>query len=73
MRKLFPQKSAKAQLPPVIVIAGTTVSLGVVRALGAMGVPVIVLYYADKDISYLSRFVQFHIRVPHPEQNEEEF
>jgi predicted ATP-grasp superfamily ATP-dependent carboligase len=60
-------------LPPAIVIGGTTVSLGVVRALGKEGVPVIVLHYEENDIAYHSRYAISHEKVPHPEYSEDQF
>jgi predicted ATP-grasp superfamily ATP-dependent carboligase len=60
-------------LPLAIVISGTTVSLGVVRALGKQGVPVVVVHYEDSDIACFSRYAISRERVPHPEHSEEQF
>jgi predicted ATP-grasp superfamily ATP-dependent carboligase len=44
--------------------------LGVIRALGRMGVPVIALYYRGDDMGFVSKYVQESIHVPHPESDE---
>lgn len=48
-------------------------ALGVVRSLGIMGVPVVVIYYRDQDFAYCSRYVKEKYRAPHPELAEKEF
>lgn len=63
----------KSDLPTAIVISGTTVSLGVVRALGKQGVPVVVVHYEDSDIACFSRYAIAREKVPHPERFEDEF
>ena len=63
----------KTDLPLAIVISGTTVSLGVVRALGKQGVPVVVVHYEDSDIACFSRYAISREKVPHPEHSEEQF
>jgi len=63
----------KTDLPLAIVISGTTVSLGVVRALGKQGVPVVVVHYEDSDIACFSRYVISSEKVPDPEHFEERF
>jgi predicted ATP-grasp superfamily ATP-dependent carboligase len=47
--------------------------LGVIRALGRMGVPVVAVHYDPRDMGYTSRYVKVSLRAPHPEQHEEEF
>lgn len=56
-----------------IVLSGQTTALGVVRSLGVMGVPVILVHYDDQDFAYRSRFVKASLRAPHPEHSEREF
>lgn len=56
---------------PAVILATHTTGLGVIRALGRMGVPVIVFYYDKKDMGYVSRFVVEKFHMPHPEQNQE--
>jgi len=56
-----------------IILAGHTMALGVVRSLGIMGVPIVLVHYHDQDFAYRSRFVKFSLRAPHPELSEKEF
>jgi predicted ATP-grasp superfamily ATP-dependent carboligase len=58
---------------PAIVISTYTMGLGVIRALGRMGVPVIAMYYDHRDMGYVSRYVREAIRVPHPAECEQQF
>lgn len=59
--------------PPAILVSGLTMALGVVRALGMMGVRVIVLHYDRRDTAHLSRWCSYQRSVPHPESCEAEF
>lgn len=56
-----------------IVLSGHTMALGVVRSLGTMGVPVVLMHYRDHDFAQSSRYVDVSLRAPHPEQSEKEF
>lgn len=56
-----------------IVLSGQTTALGVVHALGIMGVPVVLVHYDDQDFAHRSRFVELSLRAPHPEHAEREF
>jgi predicted ATP-grasp superfamily ATP-dependent carboligase len=47
--------------------------LGVIRALGVVGVPVIAVYYDKSDMGYVSKYVTESIHAPHPEQFDEQF
>lgn len=60
-------------MKPALVLSAHTMGLGVIRALGMMGVPVVAFTYNDKDMGTVSRYVTERIRVPHPEQHEEAF
>jgi predicted ATP-grasp superfamily ATP-dependent carboligase len=60
-------------MKPAVVIGTHTMGLGVIRALGSMGVPVIAVYYNDSDMGYVSKYVQESIRFPHPEAEEKQF
>lgn len=60
-------------MTPAIVLASHMSGLGVIRALGAMGVPVSVVYYSKDDFGYLSRHVKESFFAPHPEKFEQEF
>jgi D-aspartate ligase len=61
------------KLKPAIIIGTHTMGLGVIRALGFNGVPVIAVYYNNSDMGYVSKYVQESIRFPHPEANENLF
>src|SRR5450759_4559713 len=56
-----------------IVLASHTMGLGVIRSLGTMGVPVAVVYYDDRDMGFVSKYVTEAIKAPHPEQSEADF
>jgi D-aspartate ligase len=58
---------------PAIVVSGHTAALGVVRSLGAMGVPIVLVHNGNHDFAGRSRFVSFCYRAPDPEQSEREF
>jgi len=60
-------------MKPAIVLSGHTMALGVVRALGSRGVPVIVMHYDEKDMAHVSKFVSHRIIAPHPEKHEKQF
>lgn len=56
-----------------IVLGTPTAGLGVIRALAKNGVPVIAIYYDNKDMGYESRYVKKSIHAPHPEKCENQF
>ncbi|HEX6230476.1 MAG TPA: hypothetical protein VF029_02055 [Actinomycetota bacterium] len=58
---------------PAIVVSSYTMGLGVIRALGTMGVPVHVVRYDDHDMGHVSRYVRRVYRAPHPVTSEECF
>src|SRR5436309_14915322 len=58
---------------PAIVLSGHTAALGVIRALGSMGVPLVNVYYEKRDIGFVSKYVKEKIYAPHPERDEEQF
>lgn len=58
---------------PAIVVGTHTMGLGVIRALGRRGVPVVALYYREDDMGYVSRYVSESIHIPHPEIEEAAF
>ncbi len=60
-------------MKPAIVLSTHTMGLGVIRALGIMGVPIIAVYYNSSDMGYLSKYVTERIHAPHPEIYEEKF
>ncbi len=60
-------------LKPAFVLSGQQPALGVVRALGVMGIPIVVMHYKDEDVAYLSKYVTHSVASPHPETHEKEF
>ncbi|MCD6359903.1 MAG: hypothetical protein J7M38_03495 [Armatimonadetes bacterium] len=60
-------------MAPALVVGGHTMALGVVRALGSMGVPVVVLHYDRRDTAHLSRYCAHRVRAPHPGKSEAGF
>jgi len=47
--------------------------LGVARALGRMGVPVVMFHYPERDLARVSRYVVESVAAPNPEHDEEGF
>lgn len=60
-------------MKPVIVVGGYTPGLAVIRALGARGVPVVLVGYDGRDMGQSSRWVQEALVGPHPERDPERF
>lgn len=60
-------------MKPAIVLSGHTMALGVVRSLGIMGVPVIMVHYDQKDMGHVSKYIKHSIEAPHPERHESQF
>ena len=60
-------------LAPAIVLGAETASLGVVRALGRHGVPVVVLHYGATDTAHRSRYVTASARICPPHEDEAAF
>lgn len=58
---------------PAVVLSGNPNALGVVRALGEQGIPVVVFHYAPYDIAQRSRYVSVRVAAPHPEKDPEGF
>ncbi len=58
---------------PSIVLSAHTTGLGVIRALGMKGVPVISVSYGDSDMGHVSKYVRESIIAPHPEKHEKRF
>ena len=66
MSTLPPEPGAK----PAIVLSAGTAALGVIRALGRRGIPVVVLYQDRSEVGCVSRYVREAIQVPRPDQEE---
>ncbi len=60
-------------LKPALVLSAHTMALGIIRALGEMGVPIILFCYDVRDMAHKSRYVKEIIQVPHPEKHEDGF
>lgn len=60
-------------MKPAIVLSGHTMALGVVRALGENGVPVVMIHYDERDMGHVSKYITQQIQSPHPEKNQSEF
>ena len=58
---------------PVVILSCHTTGLGVIRALGSMGVPVIVVQYSKGDMGQVSKFVKEKFVAPHPEKSPDRF
>jgi len=58
---------------PAIVLGAETAGLGVVRALGRHGVPVVVLHYGATDTAHRSRYVTASARICPPHEDEAAF
>src|SRR5207302_3857161 len=58
---------------PAIVLGAETAGLGVVRALGRHGVPVVVLHYGATDTAHRSRYVTARARIAPPHEDEAAF
>lgn len=58
---------------PAVVIGTYTMGLGVIRALGKQGIPVIAVYYDRRDMGNHSRYAVEKIKAPHPGEHEPDF
>ncbi len=56
-----------------VIISSHIAGLGVIRALGSAGVPVVVLRYEAGDMGHVSKYVRQSLWAPHPEEREAEF
>jgi|SRR5215212_244243 len=59
--------------PPAIVLGGHIPALAVIRGLGRMGVPVIVVWSGRRQIARTSSHVLAHVKAPSPEHAEDEY
>lgn len=65
--------SSENKLIPAVVLTAHTSGLGVIRSLGMHNVPVIAVYYEDKDMGIVSRHLKEAFHAPHPEFDEAGF
>ena len=56
-----------------IVLSGHTMGLGVARALGMMGIPVVLFHHDKRDMAHKSKYVARSIRTVSPEHDEQGF
>lgn len=59
--------------PPVLVLSGHTIALGVVRSFAPYGVPIYLVSYDKKDMAQKSRYLKKTFYLPHPEKSDEKF
>lgn len=58
---------------PAVILSTHNTGLGVIRALGVKGVPIIAVYYEDRDMGYVSKYVKHKVTAPHPEHAQNAF
>lgn len=56
-----------------IILSAHTLGLGVIRALGSMGVPIIAYSYQAMDVGHVSKYVRKAVHCVHPEKDEVSF
>ncbi len=64
------RREMKGTLPPAIVLGCHKIGLGIIRALGEAGVPVLGVYYNRMDMGYVSKYVIASYHSPHPEDED---
>ena len=60
-------------LSPAVILSGHTMALGVTRALGGMGVPIVSVHHDPRDMAHFSKFVVEEIPAPHPAKYEDAY
>ena len=60
-------------MKPAIILSSHNIGLSVIRSLGALNVPMVVVYYNKRDMGYVSKYVKEKIWAPHPEHKAGEF
>jgi len=58
---------------PALILGCHKIGLGIIRALGEKGVPVVGISYSKMDMGYASKYVIEHHRSPHPDMDPEGF
>jgi predicted ATP-grasp superfamily ATP-dependent carboligase len=61
------------ELKTAVVLSAHNTGLGVIRALGKHGVPIVAIYYQKQDMGYVSKYVKEKVLAPHPEESEKQF
>ena len=62
-----------SRMIPAIILSAQTQALGVVRALGMQGVPLVVVHYHPCDMAHRSRYATKTLAAPDPQHNEADF
>jgi len=62
-----------SRMIPAIILSAQTQALGVVRALGMHGVPLVVVHYHPCDTAHRSRYATKTLSAPDPQQDEAAF
>ncbi len=65
--------NAEHDMRYAIILSGHTMALGVVRALGERGIPIVLVHYDERDMAHVSKYVSEVIAAPHPEHFERQF
>jgi predicted ATP-grasp superfamily ATP-dependent carboligase len=65
--------SKSKELKTAVVLATHSIGLGIIRALGKYGVPIVAIYYQKQDMGYVSKYVKEKVPAPHPEKSEKQF
>src|SRR5437763_13561257 len=58
---------------PAIVLGGYTAGLGVIRALGGMGVAIVCVWHDAGEVAWRSSLVDVAIKAPNPDEDEERY
>jgi D-aspartate ligase len=59
--------------PPAIVLGGYVAGLGVIRALGAMGIPIVAVWNAEGEMARVSAHAGIRVKAPDPDGAEEDY
>lgn len=62
--------TANKNMVPALVLGCHKIGLGIIRALGEKGIPVVGVYYNKMDMGYVSRYVVADYHCPHPDYDE---
>ncbi|HEY9639418.1 MAG TPA: hypothetical protein V6C57_02985 [Coleofasciculaceae cyanobacterium] len=73
VKENFIENKDASVIKPAFILGGHTMALGVARALGRMGVPIVLIHYNENDTGHVSKYVKHHVQAPHPEKFETQF
>jgi D-aspartate ligase len=60
-------------MPPAVVLGGYVAGLGVIRALGARGIPTISVWHLEQEVARMSSRVDGHVEAPDPDLAEDDY